>query len=68
MSSRSLRLTAINEDLRSIAVQLEALQIETGLYDLHTLSLLLKLAQEEAAICLEGLPPIPGGSYFLTVQ
>lgn len=68
MSSKSHRLVAISQDLRSIAVQLEALRIESDLHDFRALSLLLQMALEEAGTFLDGGPPKYSGRPNLTVQ
>lgn len=68
MSSKSHRLVAISEDLKSITVQLEALQIESDLHDFRALSLLLQMALEEAGTFLDGGPPMHSGRLNLTVQ
>lgn len=68
MSSKSHRLVAISEDLKSIATQLEALQIESDLHDFRALSLLLQMALEEARTFLDGGSPKHSGRPNLTVQ
>ena len=68
MSSKSHRLVAISQDIRSIAVQLQALQIESDLHDFRALSMLLQMALEEAGAFVDGGPPRRGGRPNLTVQ
>ncbi len=68
MSSKSLRLTAISEDLRAITMQVEALQSEAELHDLQALSFLLELANAEVLSRLEAMPGTPGARQILTIQ